>query len=56
MISKLERMNQENLTENPEIVEPQKESGKVLIQRKETLNEHKDVSLSETFKEKRKSK
>ena len=59
MISKLEGMNlnQENPKEdrekeNPEKVEPQQESEKVLIQMKETLNDHRHVRLSEIFKEK----
>jgi hypothetical protein len=56
MIAKLERMNlhEKNPKTAPEIAEPQKESEKVLIQMKETLNGHKDVSLSEIFKEKEK--
>jgi hypothetical protein len=54
MIAKLERMNlhEENPKADPEIAEPQKESEKILIQMKETLNGHKDVSLSEIFKNK----
>jgi hypothetical protein len=57
MIAKLEKMNmgQEDHEKGQEteiMTEPQKESEKVLIQMKETLNEHKDVSLSEIFKEK----
>jgi hypothetical protein len=54
MIAKLEGMNlnQENPKADPEKVEPQKESEKVLIQIKETLNDHRHVSLSEIFKEK----
>jgi hypothetical protein len=57
MIVKLEGMNlrQENPKADPEtmiIVEPQKESKKVLLQIKETLNDHRHVSLSEIFKEK----
>jgi uncharacterized transporter YbjL len=57
MIAKVERMNmrQENLEEGQEIetmVEPQKESETVLLQIKETLNDHKDINLSEIFKEK----
>jgi hypothetical protein len=34
------------------MAEPQKESEKVLLQMKETLNDHRHVSLSEIFKEK----
>jgi hypothetical protein len=58
MISKLEIMNmhEENTKTTPEIAEPQKESEKVLIQMKETPNGHKDVNLSEIFKEKEKIK
>jgi hypothetical protein len=54
MIVKLEGMNlnQENPKTDPEKVEPLKESEKVLIQMKETLNDHRYVSLSEIFKEK----
>jgi hypothetical protein len=42
MIAKLEGMNlnQENPKSDPEKVEPQQESKKVLIQMKETLNDH----------------
>jgi hypothetical protein len=42
MIVNLEGMNmrQENPKEDPEIAEPQKESEKVLLQIKETLNDH----------------
>ena len=57
MIAKVERMNmrQENLEEGQEIEtmeEPQKESETVLLQMKETPNEHIDINLSEMFKEK----
>jgi hypothetical protein len=57
MISKLERMNlrQENPKTYPKtkiMVEPQKESEKVLLQVKETLNDHMHINLSEIFKEK----
>jgi hypothetical protein len=54
MIAKLERMNlnQENPKGDPEIAEPQKESEKVLLQMKDTLNDHRHVRLSEIFKEK----
>jgi hypothetical protein len=37
---------------DPKIAEPQKELEKVLIQMKETLNEHRHLRLSEIFKEK----
>jgi hypothetical protein len=54
MIAKLERMNlnQENPKADPEIAEPQKESEKILLQMKDTLNDHRHVRLSEVFKEK----
>jgi hypothetical protein len=57
MIAKLESMNirQENPKADPEtkaIAEPQKESEKVLLQMKETLNDHRHVRLSEIFKDK----
>jgi hypothetical protein len=57
MIAKVERMNlnQENPKADPEtkiMVESQKESEKVLLQMKETLNDHRHVRLSEIFKEK----
>jgi hypothetical protein len=54
MIAKLERMNlnEKNPKANPEIVETQKESEKVLLQMKDTLNDHRHVRLSEIFKEK----
>jgi hypothetical protein len=32
--------------------EPQKESEKVLLQMKQTLNDHQHISLSDIFKEK----
>jgi hypothetical protein len=51
MIAKVERMNmnQENPKEDLEteiMEEPQKESEKVLLQMKETLNDHRHISLS----------
>jgi hypothetical protein len=54
MIAKLERMNlnQENPKADPEKAEPQKESKKVLLQMRETLNDHRHFRLSEIFKEK----
>jgi hypothetical protein len=57
MIAKLERMNmrQKNPKEGQEIetmTETHKESKNVLLQMKETLNDHKDIKLSEIFKEK----
>ena len=59
MIARLEKMNMEQA--NPEgdqetkiIEEPQKESKIMLLKMKETLDEHKDASLSEIFKEKEK--
>jgi hypothetical protein len=57
MIAKVERMNENK--ENPKadqeteiMTEPQKESKKVLLHMKETLNDHQNVILSEIFKEK----
>jgi hypothetical protein len=54
MIAKMEKMNlnQENPKADPEEAEPQQESEKVMIQMKETLNDHRYVRLSEIFKEK----
>jgi hypothetical protein len=59
MIAILEKLNMEQA--NPEgdqetniIEEPQQESEIMLLKMKETLNEHKDASLSEIFKEKEK--
>jgi hypothetical protein len=54
MIAKLEGMNlnQENPKVDPEKVEPQKESEKVLLQMRETLNDHRHVNLLDIFKEK----
>jgi hypothetical protein len=54
MIAKLKRMNlnEENPKEDPEIVEPQKELDKVLLQMKDTLNDQCHVRLPEIFKEK----
>jgi hypothetical protein len=48
MIAKLEGMNlnEENPKPDPEEAETQKESEKVLIQMKETLNDHRYVRLS----------
>jgi hypothetical protein len=47
MIARLEEMNlnQENPKVDPEEAEPQQESEKVLIQMKETLNDHQYVRL-----------
>jgi hypothetical protein len=61
MIDKIERMNlnQENPKEDPEtkaITEPQKESEKVLLQMKETLNNHRHVIYQRPSKEKNASK
>jgi hypothetical protein len=57
MIAKLDRMNMRQ--ENPEkgretetMIELQKESETVLLQMKETLNEHRNINLSEIFIEK----
>jgi hypothetical protein len=54
MIAKLERMNlnQENPKVDPEIAEPQKESEKILLHMRDTLNDHRHIRLSEIFKEK----
>jgi hypothetical protein len=57
MIAKVEKMNmkQENhetSQETKDMIEPQKESETVLLQMKETLNDHRDVNLSEVLKEK----
>ena len=48
-------MRQENLEEDQEtetMTEPQKESKNVLLQMKETLNDHGNINLSDIFKEK----
>jgi hypothetical protein len=55
MIAKLEEMNmrQENPMAYPEtkiMAEPQKESEKVLLHMRETLNDHRPIKLSEIFK------
>jgi hypothetical protein len=57
MIAKIDRMNmrQENLEKGHKteaMVEPQIESETVLLQIKDTLNDHKNINLSEIFKEK----
>jgi hypothetical protein len=54
MIARLEGMNmrQENPKVDPKMEEPRKESKKVLLQIKETLNDYQHVSSSEIFKEK----
>jgi hypothetical protein len=57
MIAKIEKMNmrQKNHETGQEIktmAEPQKESETILLQMKETLNDHRDINLSEIFKEK----
>jgi hypothetical protein len=51
MNAKVERMNmrQENPEEDQEtetMAEPQKESETILLQMKETLNDHRDINLS----------
>jgi hypothetical protein len=53
MIVNLEGMNLNQ--ENPKvaleaIAEPQEESNKILLQMRETLNDHQHVKLSEIFK------
>ena len=57
MIAKVENMNmrQENLEKNQEtknMIERQKESETILLQMKETLNDHRDINLSKILKEK----
>jgi hypothetical protein len=57
MIAKLERMNMEQVDpekgqETEIMAEPQKESETILMQMKETLNDHRHINLSEIFKEK----
>jgi hypothetical protein len=57
MIAKFERMNmrQENPKADSEteiMAELQKKSEKVFLQMKETMNDHRHISLSEIFKEK----
>jgi hypothetical protein len=57
MIAKVENMNlrQENYEEGQEtkdMVENQKESETILLQIKETPNDHRDISLPEILKEK----
>jgi hypothetical protein len=57
MLAKVERMNmrQENPEEDQEtetMTKPQKESENVLLQMKDTLNDHININLSEIFKEK----
>jgi hypothetical protein len=61
MIYRLDKLNTEqaNSEEDQEtkiMEEPQKESKIMLLKLKETLDAHKDISLSEIFKERRKSK
>jgi hypothetical protein len=58
MIAKIERldMRQENPEEGQEtetMKKPQKKSENVLLQMKETLNDQRNIDLSETFKEKK---
>jgi hypothetical protein len=57
MIAKVEKMNtkQENHEEGQEtknMLKNQKESEVILLQMKETLNDHRDISLSDILKEK----
>jgi hypothetical protein len=56
MIAKVERINmrQENHEEGQEtkiMAEPMKESETVLLQMKETLNDHRDINLPEILTE-----
>jgi hypothetical protein len=57
MIAKVEKMNlrQENYEgqETKDMLENQKESETMLLQLKETLNDHRDISLPEILKEKK---
>ena len=57
MIAKVEKMNmrQENHEKGQEtktMEESQKESETILLQMKETLNDHRDISLTKILKEK----
>ena len=57
MIAKVEKMNmrQENPEEDQEtnnMLKNQKESEAILLQMKETLNDHRDINLSKILKEK----
>jgi hypothetical protein len=57
MIAKLDRMNMEQTIpekgqETKTMVEPQTKLEIVLLQMKETPNDHRDINLSEIFKEK----
>jgi hypothetical protein len=57
MIAKLEKMNmrQQNHEKGQAtktMEEPHKESETILLQIKETLNDHRNINLSEIFKEK----
>jgi hypothetical protein len=57
MIAKVEKMNMreenhEKGQETKDMIEPQKESESVLLQIKETLNDHRDVNLSDILIEK----
>jgi hypothetical protein len=61
MIARLEKLNmeQENFEGDQEtkiMEKPQKESESMLLKIKETLDDNKDVSLSDIFKEKEKIK
>jgi hypothetical protein len=57
MVAKFEKMNMrkenyETSQETKDMIEPQKGSENVLLQMKETLNDHRDTSLLEILKEK----
>jgi hypothetical protein len=57
MIAKVEKMNlrqekYEEVQETKDMLENQKESETILLQMKETLKDHKDISLPEILKEK----
>ena len=57
MISRLEKLNMEQANskgyqQTKIMEEPQKESEKILLQMRETLNNHRHVRLSKVFKEK----
>jgi hypothetical protein len=60
MIAKVEKINMrlENYEEGQEtnnMLENHKKSENMLLQMKETLNDHKDISLPEIFKEKQRT-
>jgi hypothetical protein len=57
MIAKVDKMNMrqekhETCQETKDMTEPQKESETALLRMKETMNDHRDINLSEILKEK----